>query len=383
MNYSKQGYKLYSREEMIDLITKYYNKNNKIVLRDLRHKNNLPSQTQVINEFGSFQNCLKVCNIPLYNDKIFNRKQYTKEELLLLYKNFVDKHLKNNIFLPTYDEIDQSYDLPSSSVYLKEFGTLSKLNKLIGYNHKDFNNKALEKDMLDKYINACNDYGHVLNSREITKLSKENKQYIYCTETYNNHFGSIHNLQKICGFNVTIPGKNISKEEMINCLKKLGKELGRRPIQSDLKLYDFVPSANTYINEFGSFKIALKEAGFKYGKIFKNKNGKLFRSSYELKLANVLDFYNIKYETEIMYKDVIQNFKKLYRFDFEIIINNNKYYIELFGINGNELYEQRKNEKIKICNDNNISLIQLYQNDIYEKTNLEIYNNIINQINNM
>lgn len=113
MNYSKQGYKLYSREEMIDLITKYYNKNNKIVLRDLRHKNNLPSQTQVINEFGSFQNCLKVCNIPLYNEKIFNRKQYTKEELLLLYKNFVDKHLKNNIFLPTYDEIDQSYDLPS------------------------------------------------------------------------------------------------------------------------------------------------------------------------------------------------------------------------------------------------------------------------------
>lgn len=237
--------------------------------------------------------------------------------------------------------------------------------------------------MLDKYINACNDYGHVLNSREITKLSKENKQYIYCTETYNNHFGSIHNLQKICGFNVTIPGKNISKEEMINCLKKLGEELGRRPIQSDLKLYDFVPSANTYINEFGSFKIALKEAGFKYGKIFKNKNGKLFRSSYELKLANVLDFYNIKYETEIMYKDVIQNFKKLYRFDFEIIINNNKYYIELFGINGNELYEKRKNEKIKICNDNNISLIQLYQNDIYEKTNLEIYNNIISQINNM
>lgn len=383
MNYSKEGYKLYSREEMIDLITKYYNKNNKIVLRDLRHKNNLPSQTQVINEFGSFQNCLKVCNIPLHNEKIFNRKKYTKEELLLLYKNFVDNHLKNNIFLPTYDEIDQSYDLPSSSVYLREFGTLNKLNKLIGYNQKDFNNKALEKDMLDKYINACNDYGYVLNSREITKLSKENKQYIYCTEAYNNHFGSIHNLQKICGFNVTIPGKNISKEEMINCLKKLGKELGRRPIQSDLKLYDFVPSANTYVNEFGSFKIALKEAGFKYGKIFKNKNGKLFRSSYELKLANVLDFYNIKYETEIMYKDVIQNFKKLYRFDFEIIINNNKYYIELFGINGNELYEQRKNEKIKICNDNNVSLIQLYQNDIYEKTNLEIYNNIINQINNM
>lgn len=84
MNYSKEGYKLYSREEMIDLITKYYNKNNKIVLRDLRHKNNLPSQTQVINEFGSFQNCLKVCNIPLHNEKIFNRKKIYQRRTFII-----------------------------------------------------------------------------------------------------------------------------------------------------------------------------------------------------------------------------------------------------------------------------------------------------------
>ena len=61
-------------------------------------------------------------------------------------------------------------------------------------------------------------------------------------------------------------------------------------------------------------------------------------------------------------------------------INNRKYYIELFGIKRNELYEKRKQEKIRICAENNIPLIQLYQNDIYSKTNKEIYEILLNYI---
>lgn len=163
-------------------------------------------------------------------------------------------------------------------------------------------------------------------------------------------------------------------------LQWLGNELGRRPVQTDLKYYKNIPSANAYLNEFGSFKTALNEAGFEKQKIFKTKNGVKLRSWYELKLAQVLESYNIEYDNEIMYKDIIPNFNRKYRFDFRIKINGKIYYIELFGIQGNELYEKRKQEKIKLCEENNIPLIQFYQSDIYSKTNKEIYETLLNYI---
>lgn len=303
---SKQGYKLYSREEMLHLVKDWYDKNGKIVIRDLRHKNGLPSVTQVINEFGFFQNCIKEANIPT-DDKeyLFQKECLSDEEMLNNYKRFVEEHLKTHIYLPTNDEVDACEYIQCSSVYIRRFGSFERINELIGYNQKEFNNNALEKDMLFKYKRACEEYGHTLTSREITKLSKRNKEYIYSTEAYTTHFGSMHELQVICGLDKTTPGRGADRQELIEKLQWLGNELGRRPTQTDLKYYKNMPSDNAYLNEFGSFKTALNEAGFEKQKIFKTKNGVKLRSWYELKLAQVLESYNIEYKNEIMYKDII------------------------------------------------------------------------------
>ena len=340
---SKQGYKLYSREEMITLVKDWYDKNGKIVIRDLRHKNGLPSVTQVINEFGSFQSCIKEANIST-NDKeyLFKRECLSDEEMLDNYKRFVEEHLKTHMYLPTNNEINDCKYIQSASAYEKRFGNFKTINKLIGYDQDEFNKNALEKDMILKYKKACKDFGHTLSSREITKLSKETTGYIYSMETYTYHFGTLHKLQEICGLDKTRCGTNSTREEMLERLKWLGNELGRKPSQTDLILYNNVPSARAYMNEFGSFKIALNEAGFKKQRILRTKNGVKLRSIYELKLAQVLESYNIKYENEVMYKNVIPNFNRKYRFDFRIKMNDNTYYIELFGIQGNELYEKRK-----------------------------------------
>lgn len=378
---SKQGYNLYSREEMLQLIKDWYNKTGKIVIRDLRHKNGLPSSTQVINEFGSFQQCLIEAGISIEDkNNLFNREHLSDEQLLEDYKKFVKEHLKNHMYLPTYEEIDNCNYIQSAGTYEKRFGTFREINKMIGYDPDSFNKDALEKDMILKYKQACKDFGHTLTSREITKLSKETTGYIYSMETYTYHFGTLHYLQEVCGLDKTRCGKNATRDEMIERLQWLGNELGRRPVQTDLKYYKNVPSANAYRNEFGSFKIALNEAGFEKRKIFRTKNGVKLRSWYELKLAQVLESYGIEYENEIMYKDVIPNFDRKYRFDFRIKMNSKSYYIELFGIQGNELYEKRKQEKIQLCEKNNIPLIQIYQTDIYSKLNKEIYEMLLNRI---
>lgn len=374
-------YKQYSRDEMLQLVKKWYQTHGKIVIRDLRHKNNMPTASQVINEFGSFQQCLKEAKISIdKKSQLFNRKHLSDEELLDDYRKFVKEHLKTHMFLPTNNEVNNCDYIQSASVYEKRFGNFKNVNKLIGYDQDEFNKNALEKDMILKYKQACEDFGHTLNSREITKLSKETSDYIYSMETYNYHFGSLHNLQEICGLDKTRCGKNATREELIERLKWLGNELGRRPSQTDLILYNNVPSARAYMNEFGSFKIALNEAGFKKQRILKTKNGVKLRSVYELKLAQVLESYNIEYQNEIMYKDVIPNFKRRYRFDFRVNIDGVLYYIELFGVQGSEIYEKRKQEKIDLCEKYNIPLIQLYQSDIYSKTNKEIYETLLNYI---
>lgn len=373
------GHNQYTKEEIIELAQKWFNEHGRLVQRDLKHANGLPSSCQVTKHFGTLQNLLKEAGIQsTTNPNLFNREQLSDEEMLENYKKFVEEHLKTHMFLPTNDDLDRCQSIQCTSVYISRFGSFNNVNKLIGY--EGYNNKVLEKDMVFKYKRACKEYGKVLSSREITKIYKATNNYIYSTEAYLNHFGTLHNLQELCGFDKTIPGRGATREELIEKLQWLGDVLGRRPLESDLKLYKRMPSGNAYFKEFGSFRKALNEAGFKKQKIYETKNGTKCRSTYELKLAQVLESYNISFENEVLYKNVILNFKRKYRFDFVVELNNRKYYIELFGIEGNELYEKRKKEKIQICEENNIPLIQLYQSDIYSKTNQEIYETLFNYI---
>ena len=373
------GYNQYTKEEIIELAQNWFNEHGRLVQRDLKHSNGLPSSCQVTKHFGTLQNLLKEAGIQsTTNPNLFNREQLSDEEMLENYKKFVEEHLKTHMFLPTNDDLDRCQSIQCTSAYISRFGSFNNVNKLIGY--EGYNNKVLEEDMIFKYKRACKEYGKVLSSREITKIYKATNNYIYSTEAYLNHFGTLHNLQELCGFDKTRPGMGATREELIEKLQWLGNVLGRRPLESDLKLYKRMPSGNAYFKEFGSFRKALNEAGFEKQKIYETKNGTKCRSTYELKLAQVLESYNISFENEVLYKDVIPNFKRKYRFDFVVELNNRKYYIELFGIEGNELYEKRKKEKIQICEENNIPLIQLYQSDIYSKTNQEIYETLFNYI---
>ena len=373
------GYNQYTKEEIIELAQNWFNEHGRLVQRDLKHSNGLPSSCQVTKHFGTLQNLLKEAGIQsTTNPNLFNREKLSDEEMLENYKKFVEEHLKTHMFLPTNDDLDRCQSIQCTSAYISRFGSFNNVNKLIGY--EGYNNKVLEEDMIFKYKRACKEYGNVLSSREITKIFKATNNYIYSTEAYLSHFGTLHNLQELCGFDKTRPGMGATRKELIEKLQWLGDVLGRRPVESDLKLYKRMPSSKAYFKEFGSFRKALNEAGFKKQKIYETKNGTKCRSTYELKLAQVLESYNISFENEVLYKDVIPNFKRKYRFDFVVELNNRKYYIELFGIEGNELYERRKQEKIQICEENNIPLIQLYQSDIYSKTNQEIYETLFNYI---
>lgn len=372
------------KELIIKAVKDFYNENGKIVIRDMRVTNGLPNTEKMMKLFGTFQNLLVEAGIPIPDNKKhnFNRLKLTDGQLLTELKNFTEEHLKNHIYLPIRDEIDANKNIQSCSTYIKRFKSFENAYKLIGYNIDKFNNDAMEKDMINKYINMCKKVGHVLNSREITKLSKLDGGCIYATETYNNHFGSISNMQKLCGFIPTILGKSITREDSICALKRLAEDVGDIPTYDDIFMCEYTPSIRYYISEFGSWSKALKEIGLniKNGRNYKTKDGEKFLSSYEYKFALVMKKYKINYDREVLYRNVINDFDRNFRFDFVLNISNCKYYIEIFGIEANDFYEQRKQEKINICKDNNIKLIELYKNDLYGKTHKQVYDVLINKI---
>jgi hypothetical protein len=94
----------------------------------------------------------------------------------------------------------------------------------------------------------------------------------------------------------------------------------------------------------------------------------------------MLEKHKIQFAKEDLYKDYINNFNKLYRFDFILVINNKNYFVEIFGITGNENYENKTEEKIQLCKENNIPLITFYPNDFWNTNREELYDMLLNKV---
>ena len=95
----------------------------------------------------------------------------------------------------------------------------------------------------------------------------------------------------------------------------------------------------------------------------------------------VLEKYYISYKKEEYYKQYIKDFNKNYRFDFTFNINNKMVFVEIFGITGNKKYNKKMDEKIKLCKENNLKLIELYPNDIGQNSFEEIYRLLMDKLN--
>ncbi|MCW2927186.1 MAG: hypothetical protein JWM86_1154 [Thermoleophilia bacterium] len=79
-------------------------------------------------------------------------------------------------------------------------------------------------------------------------------------QTVVDHFGSWNTAKREAGL---MPRRRATQEELIEALRALGQELGRRPSTKDLEAArGRVPSRGVYVKAFGSMREALALAGF-------------------------------------------------------------------------------------------------------------------------
>ena len=111
--------------------------------------------------------------------------------------------------------------------------------------------------LMQKYAKEEND-NRTPTSRDMDK----DKRYP-SRSTYERVFGTWNNAVREAGFepNIERPSKKVySNQEMLQHLKKLSNELGRSPTAKNINKSDG-PSTQTYMDRFGSLKMALEEAG--------------------------------------------------------------------------------------------------------------------------
>lgn len=370
----------FTNDELISYLVSIYDKYGKVPTnRDLK-KYNLPSNNTYIKHFGSFKNALIIAGLfDLRKDKHQFCNTYTDEEML----DNLREYMKSKDRIPVHSIIKKELSNPSISAYEKRFYSIFNAFKMIGYDYnaqKEQDLIELEHDMLFKYKLLKERLGRVPSSRDIDYYCKNDKS-IYSMSSYEFHFGSLYELQTLCDFTPTVIGRNKSREDLLDDLLRVSYELGRTPSQNDLKYFDDVASYCKYSHEFGSWNESVRLAGLKpNNEFYYSTKGVECYSYYELLFTNMLEEYNIDFLKEEPYKKYV-NTNRLYRFDYIIKNSGKRYFIEIFGITSKPDYQERTKNKINLCKENNLNLIEIYPDDFTTYKLDEIHKMFMSKIN--
>jgi len=160
-----------------------------------------------------------------------------------------------------------------------------------------------------------------------------------------------------------------NKETLILEFQDFAKELGRTPISIEISANKNMAHHMTYVRYFGSYTNACKEAGLVpcydnslyVTHVYYSNNNDLCLSQAELQITNLFINNGVKYQKEVMYRDLVKDdYSGFKRCDW--VVEN--IVVEYFGMPERESYQKRIVEKRELCAKNDIQLLELYPEDI-------------------
>lgn len=377
----------YTDKDLLDIMKKYYEEVDFPTQRKFNTSNGLPSSTTYFNRFGSFKKALELAGItiPENRQKLFKRNNnYEYKEIKDEFDILVDLYLIDHITLPPIEYFNNS-DFISESLLYGKYKTKEEIYKSMGYNLREFNEKRIREDMINKYIEIKEILGRLPNSRDINKFSKNNNYY-YGMTTYINHFKNLSELQRYIGEYPTVIGKSISNKEIINGLYKLKNELGMIPTQIEINACKYLPNIIAILHKLNykylvDLQVDLFGEKVEYAHKYITSGGIKCLSTYEYIVAQILEENNYIFDKDIKYNKYIKDLNSTRTVDFVIHKNNKHYLIEVFGMLGIPKYNEKTAWKIQICEDNNIPLLALYPKNISISQSEELANKIAEFIN--
>lgn len=376
-----------NEEDIFDELVRFNKEVGYPTIRALDNNKGYVSSSILLNVYWTIKNAICEAGIEIKDEmkNLYQRKEYTNEELISLLRDANRDRIDNNLPLMTSEEIDMSSNLPHSSTYIVKIGGLKEAYKFIGFdNYLDYNLHTS-----DEYFKKCyNDVKKIIErmptSRDLDCYSA--KGICPATSSYINHFGSLLEFQVSMGDKPLKWGKLLSDDELLKMLVDLSISLGITPTQNDVDDCEDLPSASTYCSRFGTFLNAITKAGLKARSErtpLITPKGNYALSGFEYKYMLMLEDYNIKFKKEALYRDYIEGYDRLHRFDFVVEFNNENYFIEIFGLQNKESYAEKTKYKIQLCEKNKLKLISIFPEDIRNKSIEQLYEFTLNKIKNL
>jgi len=356
-------------DEELQILNDYYENTSPKKLKEL-----LPNRT-----YGSI-----VCKAGELNLKY--REWWSNEEIEKLIELYPVQSLDN--LIDTFDRSRNSLICMAAKVGLKDIFHWKKEEDdfIVKYN-----NILTDEEMCDYLIyrniysirerknnlNLQNSNGVdktelIWNNKEIDFLHKNyNIKLIIniCEELNKNYYDVLFMIRKL-GLSVINNHNENQKEILLNKLKEFALELERTPFSYDITNCKDMPGILSYHRYFGSYTEACRLAGLElnyniYGEkinVLYSKNNDICYSNGELLITNYMIDNNIEYEKEKLYKYVINDIQcGEKRTDW--VVNNN-IIVEYFGMPEKDFYRKKMNVKIKLCKNNNVLLIDIYEKDL-------------------
>jgi len=162
--------------------------------------------------------------------------------------------------MPSLRDMNKANDRPSSGTYTYRFGSW---NNAVAKSGLIPRNRYGEKELIDRLQSLYKELGHTPRRIDINEC-------VYCPniDTYERHFGSYETAITKAGMTPCKPGIQITNEELIESLREATSILNHVPTLSELVRMRRYSNPSTYIERFGTWRNALKKAGFEKSRKF-------------------------------------------------------------------------------------------------------------------
>lgn len=361
----------YTKDELISYLHKYYNEYGKVpTTRDLNKNKKYPCAETFRNAFGNHKDALMEAGLyELRKDKeMFSRRTYTREEIIELVRNFIEENNR----LPTSNDFNGKNKYMHLTTIRSHFNNLHEVLSILGYESdykpiRIFSNEELLSLLHALYL----DLGKTPTADDI-----DNCDYTSGYNVYSSRFGSLYNALKLANIPFQKRGKYFTNEEIISVWIEVKNKLNHIPTIHEMREHstNIIDSIITRWGTYTDFVSFMgEESNYnKYGcRVYFTNNGTRCYSVSELKITQFLEDNKINFEKDYPYSKIITNDTTKRTLDWKIDMNNEIYYVELFGIERSNYYDTKREKKIQDFKNSGLKLIELYHSDVYRKDPLE------------
>ncbi|MCM3387334.1 GIY-YIG nuclease family protein [Ureibacillus chungkukjangi] len=183
---------IFDDDELISYLQEYYYHYGKVpVQRDLIG-NGFPSYAVYVKHFGNFKNALIESDLYDFveNKKLFNREEYTKEDVYNKFKKFVEKYKRFPNSVELRDTV--KCDLPTTRIVLKHYDSINDLKREFGLDDETMKIKEKEES-IRMLIDLFN------KDKKVTARSIDKSNITRSGKFYRNNFGTLAKACEIAG----------------------------------------------------------------------------------------------------------------------------------------------------------------------------------------